>query len=177
MVALNEKKLRSHQKTLQRGRKEGTSGGPRQEDNEDENKLFPRGRGTGGEGTFLGEGNWLLAGKDACSDYGRCRLCSRRRQPPTLGARRAISSINVLYFSELLVKKLTTYGTALSLYPFLPAVTFPLPPSSPSHLRTLPTKSCHICLPNLTESIPRREQKSFPCTRAGLNGENACVDG
>lgn len=53
----NEKKLRSHRETLRWGRKEGTSGGPRQEDNEDEDKLFPRGRGTGGNGTFFGGGN------------------------------------------------------------------------------------------------------------------------
>lgn len=69
----------------------------------------------------------------ACALVADARWCARRTSSHKL--------VNVLRFSELLVKKLTTYGTALSLL----AVTFSLPlaiPSSFSCSRALLTKSC-----------------------------------
>lgn len=126
--------------------------------------------------SFFEGGNWLLAGKDACSDYGRLSPVL----PSSTGADTSRTSsrklVNVLCFSELLVKKLTIYGTAISFYPSHSVVStscfssFSL--ATCKHFRLNPAG---ICLLNLAESILTPSRKSFSSTRAGASGERECL--
>lgn len=156
METLNEKKLQSHWETLQKGRKKGKTAVFDKKTTRTKTSCSPGDEESAGKGTFLGEeiDFWQVE-----RVLGLRTLSPVLLSPTAADARRTSSHklVNVLRFSELLVKKLTTYGTVLSLCPsLLLSVTFSLP-VSPS----LPPRTCEhsrlnpadICLPNLIKSI------------------------
>lgn len=155
METLNEKKLLSHRNT-----------GKRQKERKDQRRFSTRGQRGRRQAPPQGTRNRRRRKPSSEKEIDFWQVRTRAQTTdivayvlsPTAADARCTSShklVNVLRFSDLLVKKLTTYGVTLFLCLSLFTVTFSLPlhPSLPRACEHSRLNPAGICLPNLAESI------------------------